>query len=91
MSSFNLASFGESAYLGSKPEFSMQTIFKLEEKHGEALGNATADDVILFARRAKEMRAKLLILKKDVDALYDMKVNGRSLDEILRSIRRLNI
>lgn len=69
----------------------MHHIFKLEEKHGEALGDATADDVIYFARRAKEMRAKLLILKKDVDALYDMKVNGRTLDDVLRSNQRLNI
>ncbi len=48
----------------------------MEEANGKILGEATADDVLYFARRMKVMKDKLLALKRDVDAIYEMRMKG---------------
>ena len=50
-----------------KGQFSLYDIFNMEKANGDLLGEASADDVILFARRMKIMKAKLIGLKKQVD------------------------
>lgn len=52
---------------------------------GQKLGDATADDVLYLARRVKKMRQKVTELKEVIELIYEVKYQGKTLEEVAKS------
>ena len=48
-----------------------------DESMGFRLGDATADDVLFFARKIKNLKKQLLDIKDIVDKVHDLEILGK--------------